>query len=85
MASNASQGGSAFRGRYPDLSYYDKLPPTARVALANAAFDWSSGWVYGQWATWQAGLSNRPRRRSDDRCRGHAHDRQGSQAGSEDG
>lgn len=49
MSGNASQGGRSFRGRYPDLHYYDKLPPTARKALADAVFDWSSGWIYGLW------------------------------------
>jgi hypothetical protein len=49
MAGNATQGGSAFRGRRPDLEYFDLLPPTARAALANAAFDWASGWVHGAW------------------------------------
>jgi hypothetical protein len=49
MASNTSQGGSSFRGCRPDFWYFDRLPPTARAALANAVFDWSSGWIYGRW------------------------------------
>jgi len=48
MAGNASQGGAAFRGR-PDLWYWERLPPAARAALADAAFDWSAGCVYGLW------------------------------------
>jgi hypothetical protein len=47
--SNVSQGGPVFRGRYPDLWYFDRLPPTARNALANAAFDWASGFFYTRW------------------------------------
>jgi hypothetical protein len=49
MADNASQGGSSFHGRRPDFWYFDQLPPTARNALANAAFDWSSGAFYSRW------------------------------------
>jgi len=49
MTSNATRGGSTFRGRHPDLWYWERLPPTARKALAEAAFDWSSGWLYGLW------------------------------------
>jgi hypothetical protein len=46
---NASQGGSAFRGRHDDWWYLERLPPTARKALAEAAFNWSAGWLYGLW------------------------------------
>jgi Family of unknown function (DUF6525) len=49
MPTNASQGGRAFGGWRPDLWYFDKLPPTARTALANAAFNWSSGAFHGPW------------------------------------
>ena len=49
MPGNAMQGGRLFRGRRPDLEYFDDLPPTARQALANAVFDWASGWIFGQW------------------------------------
>jgi len=54
--SNASQGGSGWRGRHPDLWYFDRLPPTARAALAGAAFDWSSGWIYSQWRRGKPGF-----------------------------
>jgi hypothetical protein len=46
---NATQGGRSFRGRRPDLWYFDRLPPTAHAALANAAFDWSVGSVFNKW------------------------------------
>jgi Family of unknown function (DUF6525) len=49
MAGNASQGGSAFRGRHDDWWYLERLPPTARKALADAMFNWSAGWIYGLW------------------------------------
>jgi hypothetical protein len=58
--SNASQGGSGWQGRHPDLWYYDRLPPTARAALAGAAFDWSSGWLYGQWRRGKPGFQTGP-------------------------
>jgi hypothetical protein len=54
--SNATQGGSSFRGRRPDFWYFDQLPPTARAALANAVFDWASGWVYGAWQRGKPGF-----------------------------
>jgi hypothetical protein len=56
MAGNATQGGRAFRGCLSDLEYFDSLPPTARQALANAVFDWASGWVFGQWRRGQPGF-----------------------------
>jgi hypothetical protein len=49
MAGNATQDGPAWRGRRPDLEYFDSLPLTARQALASAAFDWAAGWVLSQW------------------------------------
>ena len=50
MGSNANfSSGSTFSGRMSDLEYFDKLPPSARKALANAAFDWASGAVYNRW------------------------------------
>lgn len=46
---NASQrSGSTFNGAHDDFYYFDKLPPSARKALADAAFDWSSGAVYNR-------------------------------------
>jgi hypothetical protein len=52
---NSNQGGRAFRGRRPDLEYFDKLPPTARTALANAFFDWASGAFFNRWKRGAAG------------------------------
>jgi hypothetical protein len=56
MPGNALQGGCAFRGRHDDFWYFDQLPPTARNALANAVFDWSSGWVHGAWRRGRPGF-----------------------------
>jgi hypothetical protein len=58
--SNATQGGPGFRGRRPDLWYFDRLPPTARAALAGAAFDWAAGWIYGAWRRGKAGFLTGP-------------------------
>lgn len=56
MASNSNfSSGSTFQGAHDDLHYFDRLPPTARRALANAAFDWSAGAVLGRWKRGQRG------------------------------
>jgi len=47
--SNASQSGPGFRSVRPDWWFYDQLPPTARAALANAAFNWSAGSIHSAW------------------------------------
>jgi hypothetical protein len=49
MGANASQGGKRVSYTKPDLWYFDQLPPTARQALANANFNWSSGHMLGRW------------------------------------
>jgi len=49
MGSNTPRTGRAARVSKPDLWYYDQLPPTARAALANAAFDWSAGAMFNHW------------------------------------
>lgn len=50
MGSNAHKGvGTRSGTTKPDLWYYDRLPPTARAALANAEHDWSAGWIYTAW------------------------------------
>lgn len=49
MGDNSPRVGRPARRSKPDLWYYDKLPPTARQALANAMFDWSAGQMYGLW------------------------------------
>lgn len=46
---NAHRVGRRLRATKPDLWYYDRLPPTARAALANAEHDWSSAWIYNAW------------------------------------
>jgi hypothetical protein len=50
VGGNVTQGGRAAQLRKPDLWYYDRLPPTARAALANAAFSWASGYYYNRWS-----------------------------------
>jgi len=60
MSGNASQGGRSFRGCHTDLWYFDQLPPTARAALANAMFDWSSGWAHGCWRRGARGFKTGP-------------------------
>jgi Family of unknown function (DUF6525) len=54
--SNASQRGSCFIGRHPDLWYFDRLPPTAHRALADAVFNWSAGALHGAWRRGKHGL-----------------------------
>lgn len=49
MGSNAHRVGRANRSSKPDLWYYDRLPPTARQALANADREWSSAWLFNAW------------------------------------
>ena len=53
--SNSKQGGRSARLTKPDLWYFDQLPPTARQALANANFSWSSGYVLGKWKRGERG------------------------------
>jgi hypothetical protein len=49
VSGNSPRVGRAARTAKPDLWYYDQLPPTARQALANAAFNWSSGSMLNRW------------------------------------
>lgn len=61
MAHNATQkAGGAFRGALPDMDYFDKLPPSARHALANAVFDWSAGAVFNNWRKAKPGWKTGP-------------------------
>ena len=61
MADNATQKtGSTFHGTKDDFWYFDRLPPSARAALANADFDWSSGAVYGRWKRAERGYKTGP-------------------------
>jgi len=53
--SNTPRVGRASQATKPDLWYFDKLPPTARQALANAKFDWSSAGFYSKWNRGQRG------------------------------
>lgn len=48
--SNAHRVGRSSRAAKPDLWYYDRLPPTARAALAGAEREWSSAWIYNAWS-----------------------------------
>ena len=49
MGSNSSRVGRAVSHTKPDMWYFDQLPPSARQALANAAFNWSAGAVLNRW------------------------------------
>ena len=49
MSKNSPRVGRNARMTKPDMFYYDQLPPTARAALANANFNWSSGAVLNRW------------------------------------
>ena len=60
MPDNATQGGCAFRGRRDDLWYLEQLPPSARQALYDAAFDWAAGWVYTRWKRGTPGFKTGP-------------------------
>lgn len=54
--SNASRVGRRSQTTKPDLWYYDRLPPSARAALANADYAWSSGWLYNAWSKGKSGF-----------------------------
>lgn len=54
--SNVSQGGSGAQLSHDDFWYYDRLPPTARRALADAAFSWSAGFYYNRWNRGRSGF-----------------------------
>jgi hypothetical protein len=58
--SNGIHSSSGFRSRRPDSWYFDRLPPTARKALANAAFEWASGWFYTRWKRGKHGFQTGP-------------------------
>jgi hypothetical protein len=60
MPDNGTQGGRAFRGRRNDFWYLERLPPTARKALCEAAFNWAAGWVYTQWRRGKQGFKTGP-------------------------
>lgn len=49
MGANTTQNGRGYHAKHDDFWYFDRLPPTARNALAEAAFNWSSGAVYNRW------------------------------------
>jgi Family of unknown function (DUF6525) len=36
-------------GAHNDFWYFERLPPAAREALANAKFSWSSAFMYNAW------------------------------------
>jgi Family of unknown function (DUF6525) len=41
-----------------DMRAYDKLPPTARQALQQAAFDWAAGPLLRRWNNARPGYKN---------------------------
>lgn len=49
MSANSPKVGRRSSVTKPDMWYYDQLPPTAREALANAKFNWSSGSMLNRW------------------------------------
>jgi hypothetical protein len=49
VSKNSPRVGRRGRVTRPDIWYFDQLPPTAREALSNAAFDWSSGAMFNRW------------------------------------
>lgn len=49
MSANSPRVGRRSQTTKPDMWYFDQLPPTARQALANAMFNWSSGSMYNRW------------------------------------
>ena len=57
---NISHSARFFRGRRDDLWYLERLPPSARAALCDAAFDWAAGWVYSQWRRGRPGFKTGP-------------------------
>jgi hypothetical protein len=56
MSDNAHKVGRRARTTKPDLWYYDRLPPTARRALAEAERDWASSWLYTRWKSGAPGF-----------------------------
>ena len=65
-----------FVSREADMAAYDALPPAARLALANAHFDWAVEPIYSRWRRKQRGfttpaaIAKTIRRRDLDRVRG---------------
>lgn len=57
---NAPRVGRSAKVTKPDLWYYDQLPPTARRALADAAFAWSSGSMFNRWKRGVRGYKTGP-------------------------
>jgi len=60
MSGNAHKVGRRSQASKPDLWYYDRLPATARAALANAERDWSSAWIYNAWNKARPGYKTGP-------------------------
>ena len=49
MSDNSPKVGRRSQTTKPDMWYFDQLPPTARQALADAAFNWSAGAMLNRW------------------------------------
>jgi hypothetical protein len=56
VLNNTSQGGRVFFGRHDNFWYLERLPPTARKALCEAAFNWAAGWIYSRWRQGKRGF-----------------------------
>ncbi len=57
MAKNNSQG-SYYSTTENSMAAYDKLPPTARLALQNAVFDWAPQPLVTSWRKGVKGYRN---------------------------
>lgn len=51
-----NSSGSYYSKRENTMAAFDKLPPTARAALANAAFDWAPQPIVTQWRRGTKGM-----------------------------
>ncbi len=49
MSHNSPRVGRSYRPTKPEMWYFDQLPPSARKALSEAAFNWSSGAMFNRW------------------------------------
>lgn len=56
MSGNTHRVGRSSRASKPDWWYFDRLPPSAREALANATRNWSSAWIYNAWKKGKPGF-----------------------------
>ena len=60
MSNNSPRVGRRAQVTKPDLWYFDQLPPTARKALSDAAFNWSAGAMFNRWKKGVKGYKTGP-------------------------